>query len=677
MKTAKEKINLLETLDTLLRQYESQEISPAYAQPKLTALIEALRVCDQTEFDSEIRAWQPTVEKVMARFDSKQYSTADLKPMTFVTIQTLERMAGLFEYCRSMVFVLPPIGAFLLGILHFSLALVKLNVQNKDPETAELILRMLCVCILPFYQSNIFTVLPKKSGKSNSELHPCQLDLRKITEMALLNHAVMLCDEKKYDKARTALLSCESWHAKIQPKDTIIQVQINCIYNQQQSKAKKLFKSNRDLWKKSFKDIRFITEKLKPQALSTTRYYLWGKLTLEDTTPDLTLSSNYFDLCATHYLQMRNNTPPDRLIMELKTLASRFESVNNFSSAMRCYRTALKLYSGYALLLGEYREEKNQLEKQLFKLKTTAFLHLKQAWQDLAVESLDHVLTVDFEEKHHWCQIKYTDRAYMLCHARFLNELGAENQVQRELCMITLNTPDELSAKSLLHTFLQAKHRFQKSQYKPQQLSSLQPKRAVEKDKSESSTEESISPFEISSTYQIAYHIARKAPKHPKSKSPPPQKTNTAKTISTLSWGDDYPLYHPTKGIVYPIPNPLVKNSSMPKGIFYAYVDRQQLPELPDEMLEQFEIQLARGKIVSKGDAHGIRSIKGELVEDSPYVFKINIHAEDIRLYGRKVATALSKEGVATVLIAFDQAIRHDEQLIMQPKATTSLKLPQ
>lgn len=663
-----EKSQTLQAIQDLLAQYEQQQLSATSVQPLMQALLEQLRVCDQAKFDAEINALQPHAFHVMGLFSSGQFSPKDLQAINIITMQTLDRMAGLFEGCQSMIFVTPPIAAFMLRWLKFTVLLVTELFKRKESQTAQLMLEMICLIHLPFYLSSLFTVLPLKDTRSKFDLQPCVLDVQDIGELAWQQYAIILCHHQEYDKARFALSALETWLAQDQGLSEFNQQQMDTLYRTQAPALKKTFKENREVWKNAVAHINTISNTLKPQILKSMRYFLLGKLALEDVAPNLSLAYCYLDLSVTHYLANKSKLTPDSLINELNTLAARFEKVENFSLAMRCYRTALKLYSEYSQVVAQYREDARQIERNMFKLKKSAFLQLKKKWEELAIESVQNVDCIDFDEVKFWCQITYSNRAFMLCHAQYLTELGVQKNMQRETRVITLNLPYELSARTLQRSFLQAQKSFQRHQHRSRQAAELTQKRFTEVVASEDTPYESHSSLEDSSFYHIACHVVRKKPKSALSKSPPPQKTPGAKIITTISWGEEYPTYHPSKGIVYPIPNPLVINSPMPKGIFYAYLDPVQLAELSKQMLDQFELQLARGKIVSKGDAHGIRSIIGELDDDSPYMFKINIHGEDIRLYGRKVATTITPDGKATVLIAFDQAIPHDEQLILQPE---------
>jgi hypothetical protein len=671
------KIQYFEILSGLLAQYEAQEISAATLQPKLSQLLEQLRICDQTDFDANIKDIQPIAYKVIAMFESGRYSQEDLTKMTFVTIDTLKRLDTLFASYNSMIFVSPIDTFFLLKIVKFALSLTKPLINSQNTEAAKVILAILCELILPFYRANLFTVLPHKGGKgdkSASNLEPGLLDIRDIGVLALQQYAIILCEHQNFDQARATLLSVDTWCSQDQASNAAANQQIKAIYNDQAATMKRLFKANRESWKLIFKNIKLITDGLKPQISISMRYYLWGRLAAEGVNADLHLATCYFELSAKHYLQMKSHNLPDRLILELKALAKRFEQVECFSCAMQCYRTAQDLYAKYTLRTDTSRIESRQLERDLKQLEITAFLYLKRMWGAIAVEPLNGVQDIVFDETKRWCQITYSDRAYMLCHAKYLNKLGVEKNVQREPCIITMNTPYELSAKTLLQSFQQARREVTwQAQHHQRRPSAPTPLKRLIEDETDVSIDSSTS-FDDTLFYQIACRTLRKAPKLVRSKPSLPAKTPAGKILTTPSWGEEYPSYHPTKGVVYPIPNPMITNSSMPKDIFYAYLDRLQLSEVPDELLEKFESQLARGKIVSKGDAQGLRSITGELSDDSTYLFKINIHGEDVRLYGRKVATTLSPEGKATVLIAFDQAIRHDEQLQIEP-AVSNLSL--
>jgi hypothetical protein len=668
MKKNDEKTQILQAILDRVTQYQEGQLSVTSVQPILQGLFEQLRLCDQADFDAAIEASQPLMFKSIQIFDSGKISPTDLKGMTFATMQTLERLAGVFEGCHAMIFVKPVVAAFILKLLNFIISLAAALVRDKSAETAQLMLAITCEIHIPFYQSSLFTVMPLKEGKSSFDLRPSLLDVRDIGELAMQQHAILQCEHHQYDKARATLIFLDAWYSGDHELSEFKQEQMEALYRTQAPALKKLYKADRELWKRAFGMINNITVTLKPQIFKSMRYFLWGKLALEEVVPNLSLASCYLDLSVTHYLAIKSNIPPGKLINELKSLAARFVEVENFASAMRCYRTTQKIYSKYSLAIVDYQQQTHQLEQNVCKLKKVAFLQLKKKWEELAIGSLQDVQSIDFDEAKCWCQITYSDRAFMLCHARYLNELEVEKNVQRDTCVITLNSPYELSARALRRSFLQAQQRFQHRRHESQQAAELLQKRFVEVVASEDSHDESPLPLKGSSLYDMASHVVRKIPRPAPSKSTGPPKTPPAKILPTISWGDEYPTYHPSKGIVYPIPNPLVINSAMPKGIFYAYLDPLQLIELSKEMLDQFELQLARGKIVGKGDAHGIRSVIGELNDDSPYMFKINIHGEDIRLYGRKVATAITPEGKATVLIAFDQAIRHDEQLLLHPE---------
>ncbi len=60
--------------------------------------------------------------------------------------------------------------------------------------------------------------------------------------------------------------------------------------------------------------------------------------------------------------------------------------------------------------------------------------------------------------------------------------------------------------------------------------------------------------------------------------------------------------------------------------------------------------------------AQGIRRLDSDEVGDTHYLFKINIGAEDLRLYGYRVALTIVDD-VPRTLICFDQAVSHDKTL--------------
>lgn len=61
-----------------------------------------------------------------------------------------------------------------------------------------------------------------------------------------------------------------------------------------------------------------------------------------------------------------------------------------------------------------------------------------------------------------------------------------------------------------------------------------------------------------------------------------------------------------------------------------------------------------------------MQHIQGELGHESDYLFKLNIHAQDYRLYGRRVAEKTMANGRVVVLIAFDQIIAHNQALKLE-----------
>jgi hypothetical protein len=147
------------------------------------ALFEQLRVCNQAEFDAEINASQHLLDPIMRLFHSGIFSSQDLKKITFVTMQTLERMAGLIEGCHSLIFLTPPVAAFMLHFLKFTATLAGELFKRQDSQTAQVMLQMICVCHLPFYQSSFCTILPQKDSKNKFALRPCILNVRDIGEL--------------------------------------------------------------------------------------------------------------------------------------------------------------------------------------------------------------------------------------------------------------------------------------------------------------------------------------------------------------------------------------------------------------------------------------------------------------------------------------------------------------
>lgn len=136
--------------------------------------------------------------------------------------------------------------------------------------------------------------------------------------------------------------------------------------------------------------------------------------------------------------------------------------------------------------------------------------------------------------------------------------------------------------------------------------------------------------------------------------------------LPRIQWGQTFPEYHSGSDVVFPIPDPTVKNAPMPSGLFFGYIDRGCF----DDIDNRYQRVLATGLFSNSDGAQGIRYVRHEDGVPEYYLFKINVGAHDDRLYGYKAASVIV-EDVPRVLICFDQAVSHKKTV--KPKKEVAL----
>lgn len=326
-------------------------------------------------------------------------------------------------------------------------------------------------------------------------------------------------------------------------------------------------------------------------------------------------------------------------------------------------KIARSLQEQYQTLLSEYAQK-------VFRKTTEALEHLNQEELNGAHIRLDHQA----------CQIgiHYDNPHLQKIHLHRLRSLNLDVETNASNNVTTILNALHISVSNLVRSLKTASQTLQGKRLEIQRRleRSQQSVETLERTADPQATQKAFF-ADRAYTAQILHSQTKHERKPVKRKVPPQKDETTTQPQSQLAkahtppiqWAEHLPIFQANDGNVYPIPAHDVHSTQLPKGIFYAYIDRNALYELDDDLLDQFEITLSRAKIVQKHNAHGVRLIRGEVDEDSDYFMKINLHGVDVRLFGRIIAsTSVNQE--EKILIVFDQALTHSQSLQETPPVT-------
>ncbi len=459
------------------------------------------------------------------------------------------------------------------------------------------------------------------------------------------------------------------------------------------NKFRDIYIDNQSEWKTAIAAIKELNDTNLGTGNDCLHYFVLAEIAVKAAQPDFAMAECYCDLGLDYFSKTKVNgknldkiTSPIAAAKLLLIIADEHQKSNRINSATRCTYKALEFYTKqYELLFALYKSlnvsdtpdpyidtVKRQVnealtqvintKKALAVLKSQAFEHFIVEWTQ---EETSAVVPVKFAKDNMTLTADFNDNALLKSWIRELQKLKLNSKFHFEVDArsVILRDFNYLSAKQINASFTCA------------QKSLLTDKVRIQRRREQQAavpqiTAPVVPTAEASNDYQSdASKDLYPAPTNRKPRKNPQQqqlvaRPNAAPLVQIVDWSDDIPNYIDPANIC-PIPDPTVTNSSMPRGIFFAYIDHEQINNeaISPELLGEFQSVLERGKIAADGNSQGIRPVQGELGHDNDYIFKLNIHAEDYRLYGRRVAEQTLPNGKVIVLIAFDQALAHNKVL--------------
>nr|MDQ2994110.1 hypothetical protein [Pseudomonadota bacterium] len=303
-----------------------------------------------------------------------------------------------------------------------------------------------------------------------------------------------------------------------------------------------------------------------------------------------------------------------------------------------------------------------ELMKKIHALQALTYQKLHDEWQ-MQTPQFAHFQSLEFVHNEKKLIIHLKDNLGAKAYAKALKNANTLFHHEGNTANITLNESYNLSAKQLARIFRNVEKEIV---FKQNQIKAALYRQEIEK---ANAAERKQSDGQIygSDTAIEKFTYKRNADKRKKEiiAQPLPQKKMAVVKKLCINWGEDYPTYDEVMGIVYPFPNPQVKNQPIVKNVFFGFIAEHIRDELVDpELFDRFEKQLAQGSIAGKNDAQGIRGVTDEIDHDvdNDYLFKINIGCQDLRLYGRKLTIKIIDD-IPRVLICFDQLVGHKQEL--------------
>ncbi|MDQ2994461.1 MAG: hypothetical protein M3R00_05895 [Pseudomonadota bacterium] len=676
--TAKERyLELLADAKSVIARFESGQLDHDTALSQLNTAYKHIQQHEQANFEQILSTLEPKINPFIREFFAND--NLDEKALLRMTALAVMVVGYLNEHldCVFPLILKPNQCNFLLNLMSYLTNLGARIQIHKDFDAALLLTGFVAKSLAPFVMNRVFLITAAKNASNKASLFTAvNIDMRTFGEWLIQQHIVISYTANRITEAEECLLGLEDFvqHATRCPSNPPSVVQE--AFNAKLSNFKSDFKLNRSHWKKDLSTIRHITKQAHVNAIPSFRYYLWAKYAATAKPPQLGLALCYLNIALDIFAKLPVVTPPLAMFQLYKVIAANYVGAKQYSAAITIYEIMLERYPTVLRHLPEFHNETIALGITLTKLKSKAYEQLTTAWQAADRSHITALTDVHFNAATRCLSLTNTNIAWLQILTRQLKLENITHHFNKPNATITLSAPYQINAEDLVKLISVTQSKFVNREKILERgieyINRLKIEVSNEQDEAQDSPAyESQGYYSPPSPKQIRQPRIPKSLQHANNNNSP-KKSALPPTIITHSWGDDLPTFHPTQGCVYPIPNPDV-NTGVPSGIFYGYLDIQALAMLDTEKLSQFETVLARGKLVAKGDAHGIRSVNGELPADSPYLFKINIHGEDIRLYGRKVADK-TQSGDMKILIVFDQAVRHNQTLQLIDVDDASLK---
>ncbi len=602
--------------------------------------------------------------------------------------------------------VKPATFAFNLQILSQASRLLPILQELEFFNDLEIITDLALNHFLPSLENNMATVVANKKSQQNkgTELSLFRYKAHQIAAMFQSARTFFLIRKKDARAAEESLNITQQ--LRTQPNTDSQQYEQE-FFNLLKSRTKALKthqKHNRTEWNNGTQIIKELTKDALDNAGDCIHYLLCAEIEALQQFPNYSLLECYCDLSESYLKKLRFK---DKYAIEmipftataalLHKIADKHKEAGRMNSALRCYQKALNFYQqsknlfianksqllNADLTIDYYQENLKkiltpivEIQKSINVIQEDTFQQFRNAWAQLKMPIA--IEAVDFETQGFAMKLTLNDTALFKVWMQQLHQLQFSSKPlisPSQKNSVTLLNIHQLSAQQLFQSLERAQKVRQADIVRTQKKLSHAYAAEIEKQRADRDAKPEKNAVDNSN---MSYESPADKDLYPEPRTTKLKKQSSAVTQKTIakpnqsrpqphnvSWKEDLPEYV-NEDQVYPIPDPFVANSCIPKGIFYGYIDHQMINEIDDDLLLRFQEVLSRGMIAGSDDAQGIRPVQGELGHDSDYYFKINIGRQNYRIYGRKVGEKQLPNGQMVVLIAFDQAIPHDQTLKLE-----------
>ncbi len=687
---------------TIVEYLENTPIFATYAKDIMASRFKPNQELSANSLLSVVKECSVLIHKAgnMLLHNVNVHQQREIKILIFSSLASLCAILNLIAHSPSPLIVLPNFvqNAFIDLLNNLRSIAIVLRDFASAADVADEILQISLNIIAPFFSNNLIVAHPivhnKKQILSETKFLYAHMHIYNIVKFMHTCHSKIHCDSGDAVLAMQSLIFSQNAH-EASRLETSTPTPIKIPQHEYEATLRQQFKTCAD-WRSAklqnyspFKDNKsficdqnyaiamiYFTNEFENLELAECHLDMVEKLfPLIQTVKDaillpVSIADGYIKI--SELLQVSKDTNREvRCLLKAKKCYEQMMQVINNNPGISAIGNDIKASAI------KYKNILAQIKTRLLTLEKTAFKILADDWSNLADQYTDYC-RLTFDHQHVRLMIECLDLVYMKGLSRQLRLANIQSHNQ-EIRTITISEPAKLKVNELERFFIRTQRdlnarrkRIEKALLAKAEASSPQSPIV----KSEPEHELSLSGSALFAQYKSRTKPA-KATKgravEPKTEQPNALLPITAKPqLPDIDWGEDFPKFIYGKSQVYAFPNPEIHNTAMIKGTFFGYIDVDQLQELEEELLERFEEQLALGMLSNEEKAQGIRPITGSEANNTDYIFKINIGAQDLRLYGRKVAIVIVDENPRT-LICFDQTVPHNKKL--KPAQTESVKL--
>ncbi len=597
----------------------------------------------------------------------------------------------------DIAIIKPKNFVFTFQLIRQTSQILEVLMEHELVQEMENILELIIPYCLPYLEQKVATVSVSNNNGLKFTLMRCNFS--QLSSIFQNFKTFYLVKKGDVQAAELTLNRAQELRDQQDFNLTANEAEFNTFLGKRKKEFRTDYLANKSEWNEAIKLINTLTGEFLVNTGDCIHYLLCGEIAALQEIPDFSLIEHYCDLSITYLSKIKLNnkfacsiSPFTATAALLHKIADSHKAAGRLNSALRCYQKAFCTYtqgkeqfiaSKATILESGFNDEyfKAKFKKivqstvavnqSITEIQKLAFEQFKLAWS--AIKLPDAIQVVEFEEQGFAMKLTLSDTALFKVWMQQLHQLPLFSKPlisPAQKNSVTLLNIHQLSAQQLFKSLERAQ------KVRQADIMRMQKKLSHAAEKETQRAEDNAKPKKDTvDNSNMDYQSSADKDLYPEPRTTKLKKQSSAVTQKTIakpsqarpqphnvSWKEDLPEYV-NEDQVYPIPDPFVANSCIPKGIFYGYIDHQMINEIDDDLLLRFQEVLSRGMIAGSDDAQGIRPVQGELGHDSDYYFKINIGRQNYRLYGRKVGEKQLPNGQMVVLIAFDQAIPHDQTL--------------